>query len=173
MNANNDDASNESNRTSMENLLIDLYNEFNNNLNLNITDFNYYHFFYIYNIYINMYNNESVMYNTILQMFNAYNYFLNDPYYLQTNVENISPGAILERERNRIEFTIIEKQNSHEYMGDCCSICLFYYNDDVNDVEQQQEIIKIKCNHIFHLNCLSKWVNQNKKTCPMCRNIIE
>ncbi len=29
MNVNNDDASNESNRTSMENLLIDLYNEFN------------------------------------------------------------------------------------------------------------------------------------------------
>jgi hypothetical protein len=91
----------------MENLLIDLYNEFNNNLNLNITDFNYYHFFYIYNIYINMYNDESVMYNTILQIFNAYNYFLNDPNYLQTNVENISPGSILEK--NRIKFTVIEK----------------------------------------------------------------
>jgi hypothetical protein len=173
MNANSDDANNESNesRTSMENLLIDLYNEFNNNFNLNITDLNYYHFFYIYNIYINMYNDESAMYNTILQIFNAYNYFLNDPNYLQTNVENVSPGAILER--NRIKFTVIEKQNPHEYMGDCCSICLFDYNH-VNDVEQeqQQEIIKTKCNHIFHLNCLSNWVNQSK-TCPICRNEME
>jgi hypothetical protein len=54
-----------------------------------------------------MYNDESVMYNTILQIFNAYNYFLNDPNYLQTNVENISPGSILEK--NRIKFTVIEK----------------------------------------------------------------
>ena len=165
MNSNSDDESNES-RTSIENLLIDLYNEFNDNLNLNITDFNYYHFFYIYNIYINMYNDESVMYNTILQIFNEYNFFLNHPNYLQINVENVSPCVILER--NRIKFTIIEKENSDEYMGDCCSICLF----DYNDVEQQQEIVKTKCNHIFHLNCLSNWVNQSK-TCPICRNEME
>ena len=163
MNTNNSGGnSNESNRTSIENALIDLYNEFNT------ADFNYnyYNFFYIYNIYINMYSDESAMYNTILQIFDEYNSLLTDSYSneLQINVENNSPGAILER--NRIKFTALEK-NSHEYTYDCCSICL------QESQESQEQIIKTNCHHIFHLNCLSNWVNQNKKTCPICRNTME
>jgi hypothetical protein len=167
----NSNESNESNRTSMENTLIDLYNEFNNNLNVNTVDFNYnyYDFFYTYNIYINMYSDEGGMYNTILQIFDEYNTLLTESINLQINVENISPDVVLER--NRIKFTIIEK-NSHEYTDDdCCSICLFPYND--LQQQEQQQIIKIKCNHIFHVNCLSKWVTQNKNTCPMCRDVME
>jgi len=172
-NNNNPDNSNESNRTSMENTLIELYNEFNNNLNVNSAEFNYnyYDFFYIYNIYINMYSDESGMYNTILQIFDEYNSLLTDSIDLQINVENISPGAILER--NRIKFTVIEK-NSHEYTDhDCCSICLQEQQDEQHEQhEQQEEFIKTNCNHIFHLQCLSTWVNQNKKTCPICRNAM-
>jgi hypothetical protein len=167
----NSNESNVSNRTSMENALIDLYNEFNNNLNINTADFNYnyYDFFYTYNIYINMYSDEGGMYNTILQIFDEYNSLLTHSIDLQINVENISPRVILER--NRIKFTALEK-NSHEYTDDCCSICLFPYND-LEQQEQQEEIIKTNCNHIFHLQCLSTWVNQNKKTCPVCRNAME
>jgi hypothetical protein len=171
-NSNESNESNESNRTSMENTLIDLYNEFNNNLNVNTVDFNYnyYDFFYIYNIYINMYSDEGGMYNTILQIFDEYNTLLTESINLQINVENISPRVILER--NRIIFTVLEK-NSHEYTDDdCCSICLFPYND-LEQQESQEEIIKTNCNHIFHLQCLSTWVNQNKKTCPVCRNAME
>jgi hypothetical protein len=169
MNADSRDSSNEnneSNRTSMENTLIDLYNEFNDNLDLNIADFkyNYYAFFYIYNIYINMYSDESAMYNTILQIFDEYNSLLTNSIDLQINVENISPGTILER--NKIKFTVIEK-NYDEYTDDCCSICL------QESQESQEQIIKTNCNHIFHLQCLSNWVNQNKKTCPICRNSME
>jgi hypothetical protein len=157
----------ESGRNYIEHLLVELYNEFNTNVNMNTIKFNT-RFIYIYHIYINMYNNQGIMYDTISQMFNEYNNVLTN---FQITPENVSPGAILER--NRIKFTVIEKQNPHEYMGDCCSICLFDYNH-VNDVEQeqQQEIIKTKCNHIFHLNCLSNWVNQSK-TCPICRNEME
>lgn len=169
MNNNNPDNSNESNRTSMENTLIELYNEFNHILNLNSAEFNYnyYNFFYIYNIYINMYSDEDPMYNTILQIFDEYNSLLNDSTDLQINVENNSPGAILER--NRIIFTILEK-NSDEYTSDCCSICL---QELQQSQESQEQIIKTNCHHIFHLQCLSTWVNQNKKTCPVCRNAME
>ena len=115
-----------------------------------------------------MYNDESTMYNSILQMFHEYNYLLNEYNDLQINIENISPDVVLER--NRIKFTVVE-ENTDEYTHACCSICLF----DSNDLEQQEQrqIIKIKCNHIFHLNCLSKWVTQNKNTCPMCRDVME
>ena len=159
----------ESNRNYIEQLLIELYNEFNNSMNVNNIIFNT-RFIYIYNIYINMYN-EGIMYDTISQMYNEYNNVLTN---LQITPENISPELILER--NNIKFTILEKENSHEYMGDCCSICLCHCQqaqDEQDEQDEQQQIIKINCNHIFHLQCLSKWVNQNKKTCPMCRNIIE
>ena len=160
----------ESGRNYIEHLLVELYNEFNTNVNMNIIKFNT-RFIYIYHIYINMYNNEGIMYDTISQMYNEYNNVLTN---LQLTLENISPELILER--NNIKFVVIEKENSHEYMGDCCSICLCdcqQAQDEQDEQDEQEQIIKINCNHIFHLTCLSKWVNQNKKTCPMCRNIIE
>jgi hypothetical protein len=41
-----------------------------------------------------------------------------------------------------------------------CCICIESMNND--------EIIKLKCNHIFHSKCILKWF-QNKKKCPLCR----
>ena len=118
--------------------------------------------------------NEGIRYDTISQMYNEYNNVLTN---LQITPENISPELILER--NNIKFVVIEKENYHEYMGDCCSICLFDCQqeqdeqDEQDEQPSQQQIIKTNCNHVFHLTCLSKWVNQNKKTCPICRNEME
>jgi hypothetical protein len=100
----------------------------------------------------------------ILRLFNEYNSILTN--LSQITNENTSPSSVVEK--NNIKFTIIE-QNLHEYSGYYCSICLFDYNEQQ---EEQQEVIKINCNHIFHLTCLSKWVNQNKQTCPICRNVM-
>ena len=90
----NNEIVNENNRNSIEQLLIQLYNEFINNINMNVIELNS-HFAYTYHIYINMYNDETMMYNNILQMFNEYNNILID---LQTNYtyEKISPELILE-----------------------------------------------------------------------------
>jgi len=46
-------------------------------------------------------------------------------------------------------------------LGDC-SICL-------NTIEIDNRIYELKCNHIFHVECLNKW---NKNTCPYCRSKI-
>jgi hypothetical protein len=47
-----------------------------------------------------------------------------------------------------------------------CSIC---YNEFTKD----EESIKLKCNHIYHSDCIKKWVSTSS-TCPMCRyNILE
>lgn len=49
-----------------------------------------------------------------------------------------------------------------------CTICLenFKYNDNV---------IKLGCYHVFHPNCIYKWIcpNQILNTCPTCRQIIK
>lgn len=43
-----------------------------------------------------------------------------------------------------------------------CPICL---------EEHYQAFTILKCNHVFHSTCLSKWT-QKHKTCPMCRHVI-
>jgi len=47
---------------------------------------------------------------------------------------------------------------------DICSICLEEFKYD-------EELKKLKCDHIFHKGCLEPWLNKNNK-CPICRAII-
>lgn len=48
--------------------------------------------------------------------------------------------------------------------NDVCSICLEKYNHGY-------DICKLKCNHEFHYNCISRW-GLNKNTCPLCRLML-
>ena len=59
---------------------------------------------------------------------------------------------------------------------DCC-ICCSKYEDltDELDIElkEKNKTVKLKCNHIFHNDCIRKWLNKSC-TCPICRsNIFE
>ena len=47
--------------------------------------------------------------------------------------------------------------------GDCC-ICYNEYTD-------QTKASKLKCNHIYHKECISKWA-LTSNTCPLCRQPI-
>jgi hypothetical protein len=43
-----------------------------------------------------------------------------------------------------------------------CPICL----DDM--MERVDELLKLKCPHIYHMNCILEWL-ENKTSCPVCR----
>lgn len=43
-----------------------------------------------------------------------------------------------------------------------CSICLEDFSDNV--------ILKLRCNHLFHRNCIYNWFNFDIR-CPLCRKI--
>jgi hypothetical protein len=43
-----------------------------------------------------------------------------------------------------------------------CLICIENFNDD-------DDVIKIPCNHIFHKNCIKSWVCEESNKCPICR----
>lgn len=45
-----------------------------------------------------------------------------------------------------------------------CTIC----KNDVGELN----VSKTQCKHIFHINCLVKWLKVNN-TCPNCRSVIE
>lgn len=48
-----------------------------------------------------------------------------------------------------------------EDVDDICVICLDDY------METPDDIGKLKCNHIFHITCLTKWL-MIKNVCPLC-----
>ena len=60
-------------------------------------------------------------------------------------------------------------KDSLEYINETntqnCSICLEKYK--INET-----IIKLNCKHEFHKECLEKWLQNDKKDCPLCRSEI-
>ena len=53
---------------------------------------------------------------------------------------------------------------TNNIIDDVCSICLEEFKYD-------EELKKLKCDHIFHKDCLEPWLTNNNK-CPICRAII-
>merc|ERR1711915_321866 len=53
-------------------------------------------------------------------------------------------------------------------MGDVpvCTVCL-------SSFEEEDEVRELRnCHHIFHRNCLDKWVDHSQTTCPVCRSSL-
>lgn len=47
--------------------------------------------------------------------------------------------------------------------ADNCAVCLYEF-------ERHEEIRRLaNCRHIFHRNCLDRWMDLDRKTCPLCR----
>ncbi|KAL2547671.1 brassinosteroid-responsive RING-H2 [Forsythia ovata] len=45
-----------------------------------------------------------------------------------------------------------------------CAVCLYEFNGD-------DKIRRLtNCRHIFHRNCLDRWMDHDQKTCPLCRS---
>ncbi|KAJ4710632.1 Ring finger protein [Melia azedarach] len=48
-----------------------------------------------------------------------------------------------------------------------CAVCLC-------KIEEGDEVGKLRCDHLFHKNCLDRWVRYRRMlaTCPICRDFI-
>ena len=46
-----------------------------------------------------------------------------------------------------------------------CSICLEHDSDEDGG--------KLKCGHVFHKGCITKWFCSRKNTCPNCRSVLK
>ena len=43
-----------------------------------------------------------------------------------------------------------------------CSICLELY-------QENDRIVQLTCNHIFHKDCIREWLQNKQNNCPLCR----
>ncbi|KAG6556000.1 hypothetical protein Mapa_001940 [Marchantia paleacea] len=47
-----------------------------------------------------------------------------------------------------------------------CSVCLC-------DFEAKEEVLQLpQCSHIFHKDCLDRWLGHGQTTCPLCRSTL-
>ncbi|GLJ55455.1 hypothetical protein SUGI_1190760 [Cryptomeria japonica] len=77
----------------------------------------------------------------------------------------ISPtsGEMIKNSLPVITFRIVAEKltDSEEDFG--CAVCL-------SSLKEDDEIRELcNCNHIFHRNCLDKWIDNYQDTCPFCR----
>ena len=101
------------------------------------------------------------------------------------------------KQNNRITYENLENHDNHDNNntfnnGDICSICKedidFQHTehqciDNTSDLstqcnnvscqDDQTRLIKLDaCDHIFHEHCITRWVESNGKTCPLCRKSL-
>ena len=81
---------------------------------------------------------------------------------------------------NYYHHKIIVKEN---FENDICSICLedlLKQEDDTEEIEEIEdiesnndidEIIGLRCNHMFHKKCVEPWI-LNNKNCPLCKRDV-
>ncbi|KVH97513.1 RING-H2 finger protein ATL11-like [Cynara cardunculus var. scolymus] len=46
-----------------------------------------------------------------------------------------------------------------------CAVCL-------SDIEEDEEIRVLRCDHLFHKRCLDRCIEYRHTTCPLCRDIL-
>ena len=65
------------------------------------------------------------------------------------------------RTKRKHELNISIEYSNVSNHDDKCPICR-------DSTEEESEFIKIKCNHIFHKQCIFQWIKKSQ-SCPMCR----
>ncbi|CAI6090555.1 unnamed protein product [Clonostachys chloroleuca] len=49
--------------------------------------------------------------------------------------------------------------------GEVCAICI-----DV--IEDQDDVRRLKCKHVFHTSCIDSWFQKRHVDCPLCKSIF-
>ena len=60
----------------------------------------------------------------------------------------------------------MKKTYNNTLMSSPCSICL-------TEVRSTRSNTRLRCGHIFHTECLDKWKERGKNTCPTCRKLFD
>lgn len=81
------------------------------------------------------------------------------------NSPNAAPTGSLDKavkDTTNSAVSVVTKEDPIVVENKECSICMIEFNDG-------KAIVKTSCNHVFHQDCIRKWLERFNKTCPLCR----
>jgi len=130
------------------------------------------HNIFINNTYI-PFNNSTNIFNNFIDIFDRY---LNDENIdndyndlpdlvpIDENFYEDVKTILSDEEFNNIETLLYKDLNNNEKME--CLIC-------TEEFIEKDNIKKIKCNHLFHTECIKQWLCKESNKCPICRIEID
>ncbi|KAL7191039.1 hypothetical protein ACSBR2_023169 [Camellia fascicularis] len=79
--------------------------------------------------------------------------------FIKKQIPVIQFGNFLERRREDGKDEDVEKEVS-------CAVCW----DCINRRHEVRDLCN--CSHVFHRDCLDRWVDEGRVTCPLCRSML-
>ena len=160
---NNINNTNEINSINDMNNIVNIFDNYIQNTNYSTLEEN---FFNILNRDINLnLNNYNTLSNLVLENDNTDNTDnidnnTNNDYL--NNLEYFNDIKIIldETKFNNLKCNYFKELSLNDYNE--CLICIDQFNDE--DI-----VVKIKCNHFFHKNCIKSWLCEESNKCPICR----
>ncbi|CAM9001797.1 unnamed protein product [Rhodiola kirilowii] len=76
-----------------------------------------------------------------------------------------SPTSFFQLVEHKVPTTLYKLRPPFTPESSDCSVCLTKF-------EEGDKIRKLKCKHIFHKDCLDRWLEQEFATCPLCRREV-
>ncbi|KAJ8431056.1 hypothetical protein Cgig2_027111 [Carnegiea gigantea] len=88
-------------------------------------------------------------------------------YQYQPSCASVSATLIREMlPATRFGDVIAESGPSLVPVPESCAVCLYEFEED-------DEIRRLRnCSHMFHRSCVDRWIDHDRKTCPLCRTSL-
>lgn len=96
--------------------------------------------------------------NLFNSLFTNFNDFIEEQLQNYNDLEDVKV-TLTEDEFNQLDTNIDESLLSDNVQ---CNICL----DELN---KEDSLVKLKCNHIYHTDCIKEWLTKQSTKCPNCR----
>jgi hypothetical protein len=71
------------------------------------------------------------------------------------------PAKKVETPLSEVRLTPVCCADAREIAGEC-PVCL-------HDFEDREPCCKLVCGHIFHRDCINRWLARGSRSCPICR----
>jgi len=55
----------------------------------------------------------------------------------------------------------LTSMSATEFLGERCTICLLTF-------EKEDGVTALSCDHLFHSDCVLKWLSEHSRRCPVC-----
>jgi hypothetical protein len=94
--------------------------------------------------------------------------FTNFNTFMEQNLQNLQDLEDVKVTLTEDEFNKLDIVTDKELInGKQCNICL---EDLTEDELNKPTLIQLKCNHIYHKECIKEWLTKQSTKCPSCRN---